>query len=304
MILLVALLLQAADLPSSVLESLTSDKVFAHIAELASDSYQGREAGTPGADKAAEYIEGKLKEWNLAPAGVRNMYFQPFSGEGKAMKNVLAWIPGSHAALKNEYVLIGAHYDHIGAMRDGEDKVNNGADDNASGTAVILEIARALGTMKEKPLRSILFGWWSGEEKGLLGSKFYVESPTVNLRAVVACLNLDMVGRNAEDTIDIEGTGCSPDLRALFDRVNSRKIFKSINYGVKEVKNDTDHFHFFKAGIPAVEFFSGYHADYHKPGDESEKITKPKLEKVARFVSIAAWELANSKTRPAFKKGK
>ncbi|HEU4339895.1 MAG TPA: M20/M25/M40 family metallo-hydrolase [Planctomycetota bacterium] len=302
MLLLVAFLLQAADLPKSVLESMTSDGIFAHITELASDAYQGREAGTPGEVKAAEYLEGKLKEWKIAPAGVRSMYFQPFSGEGKAMKNVLGWIPGAHAQLKNEFVLIGAHYDHIGMMRDGDDRINNGADDNASGTAVALEIARALGSMKVKPARSVLFGWWSGEERGLLGSKHYVDNPTVNLRAIVACLNLDMVGRNAEDSIDIEGTGCSPDLRTLFDRVNSRKIFKSINYGVKEVKGDTDHFHFFKAGIPAVEFFSGYHADYHKPGDESEKITKPKLEKVARFVAIAAWELANSKSRPAFKK--
>src|SRR5688572_11379138 len=225
MLLLIALLLQAADLPASVLDSLTSDKVFAHISELASDAYEGREAGTPGADKAAEYIQGKLKEWKLAPAGVRGMYFQPFGSEKRVMKNVLAVLPGSHATLKNEFVLIGAHYDHIGMDRSGDDRVNNGADDNASGSAVALEIARAFAELKEKPARSILFAWWSGEEKGLLGSKHYVEAPTVDLRRIVACLNLDMVGRNSEDSIDIEGTGCSPDLRALFDRVNSRKIF-------------------------------------------------------------------------------
>jgi Zn-dependent M28 family amino/carboxypeptidase len=304
MILLVAFLLQTADLPQSVVDSIASDKIFAHIAEIASDDYQGRDAGAAGSDKAAEYIAGKLKEWKLSPGGVRGMYFQPFTGNGRAMKNVIAVLPGANIALKHEFVLIGAHYDHIGTVATGEDHVNNGADDNASGTAVVLEIARAFAEMKVKPARSVVFAWWSGEEVGLLGSKHFVENPTVDLRRVVACLNLDMVGRNDENEIDIEGTGCSPDLRTLFDRVNSRKIFSKISYAVKEVKADTDHFHFYKAGIPAVEFFSGYHADYHKPGDEAEKITKPKLEKVGRFVAISAWELGNSKTRPRYQKAK
>ena len=304
MILLLAFLFQTSEPPEALIESITADAVFQHITELASDAYEGREAGTAGADKAAEYIAAKFKEWKLAPAGVRNMYFQPFAVEGKATRNVLAVLPGSNAALKNEFVLIGAHYDHLGVSASGADRVNNGADDNASGTAAVLEIARAFAALKDRPARSILFALWSGEEKGLLGSKFFVESPTVNLRTVVACLNLDMVGRNAEDAIDIEGTGCSPDLKALFERVNGRKIFAKINFGVKEVKDDTDHFWFYKSGIPAVEFFSGYHADYHKPGDESEKITKPKLEKVGRFVAISAWSLATAKTRPAFKKVK
>lgn len=306
MILLVAFLLQTTttDPATTLAESIKADAVFAHVAEIASDAYEGREAGTPGADKAAEYLQAKLKEWKLAPAGARGVYFQNFSANGKPAKNVLAVLPGSHAKLKNEFVLIGAHYDHIGATRRGEDRVNNGADDNASGTATVLEIAHAFSMLKEKPARSILFAWWSGEEKGLLGSKHWTENPTVNIRAVAACLNLDMVGRNAESAIDIEGTGCSPDLKLLFERVNGRKIFDKISFDVQEVKADTDHYWFYKSGIPAVEFFSGYHADYHKPGDEAEKIVKPKLEKVGRFVAISAWELANAKTRPAFKEVK
>lgn len=306
MILLVAFLLQTttSDLPPTLLDSITADGVFAHVSELASDAYQGREAGTAGADKAADYIAGKLKEWKLAPAGVRGMYFQPFAVNGKGTRNVLAYLQGSHPALKNEFVLIGAHYDHIGMAERGGDPVNNGADDNASGTAAVLEIARAYASMKERPARSILFAWWSGEEKGLLGSKHFVDNPTVPLRSIIACLNLDMVGRNAEDAIDIEGTGCSPDLKAVFERANGRKIFAKISYDVKEVKADTDHYHFYLSGIPAVEFFSGYHADYHKPGDETEKISKPKLEKVGRFVAVATWYLANAKTRPKHQKVK
>ena len=304
LLLAVLLCVQSTEPPAALVDSITADAAFAHIAELASDAYQGREAGTPNADKAADYIVGKLKEWKIAPAGTRGMYFQPFSIEGKATKNILAILPGSHASLKNEIVLIGAHYDHIGLSRGGDDKINNGADDNASGTAVVLEVAKAFAALKERPARSILFAWWSAEEKGLVGSKFFVDNPTVNLRAVTACLNLDMVGRNAEDEIDIEGTGCSPDLKPMFERINARKIFSKINFGVTEVKNDTDHYWFYMTGIPAVEFFSGYHADYHKPGDESEKITKGKLEKVGRFVALSAWDLASGKKRPAYKKVK
>ena len=302
MLLLVAFLLQttAGDPLAPITDPITADSVFKHVLELSSDAYEGREAGTRGADKAAEYIAGKLKEWKLGPAGVSGSYFQPFKVGGKPTKNVLGVIVGSDPALKREFVLIGAHYDHIGLERGGDDRVNNGADDNASGTAAVLEIARALAAHKVRPARSILFGWWSGEEKGLLGSKYYVDHPTIALGSIVACLNLDMVGRNVEDKIDIEGTGSSPDLKTLFDKVNERKIFASINYEVKAVKDDTDHYWFYQSGIPAVEFFSGFHADYHRPGDESEKITKPKLEKVGRFVAIAAWELAMAKTKPAF----
>jgi Zn-dependent M28 family amino/carboxypeptidase len=299
MFLVLALLLQA---PAPVIDEITAESVYAHVAELASDAYQGREAGTPGADKAADYIAKKLSDWKLAPAGVRGMFFQPFDANGKATKNVLAFIQGSHTTLKNEFVLIGAHYDHIGVGGRGEDTINNGADDNASGTAAVLEIARAMASQKERPARSVLFAFWSGEEKGLLGSKYFVDHPTVNLRNVIACLNLDMVGRNAEDAIDIEGTGCSNDLKACFERVNLKKIFAKISYQVKEVKQDTDHYWFYATGIPAVEFFSGYHADYHKPGDESEKVVKKKLERVGRFVAHAAWDLAGAKPRPGFKK--
>ena len=305
--LLVALLLlqtQSADPPAALIESITADGVFKHLQELSSDAYEGREAGTPGADKAAEYLAARLKEWKLKPAGEGGSWFQPFKAAGKPSRNVLAVIPGSDPALKREYVLIGAHYDHIGMGGQGEDTINNGADDNASGTSTALEIARALASLKERPKRSILFGWWSGEEKGLLGSKHYVDHPTVDLKSIVACLNLDMVGRNAEDSIDIEGTGSSPDLKAVFERVNERKFFAKINFGTPQVKADTDHYWFYMSGIPAVEFFSGYHADYHKPGDHAEKITKAKLEKVGRFVALAAWELATAKSRPAYKKVK
>ena len=304
MILLLAFLLQTttSDPATDLAASITAEGAFKHVAELASDAYEGREAGTAGADKAAEYLAARLKEWKLAPAGPKGAWFQPFKAGGKPARNVLGAILGSDPALKKEFVLIGAHYDHIGLERRGEDRINNGADDNASGTAVALEIARALASMKTKPARSILFGWWSGEEKGLLGSRPFTQNPTVDLKSIVACLNLDMVGRNAEDELDIEGTGCSPDLKALFEKVNEKKYFAKISFAQTGVLNDTDHYWFYMAGIPAVEFYSGKHADYHAPGDEAEKISKTKLERVGKLVAVSAWELANAKTRPGFQK--
>src|SRR5262245_6626297 len=211
--LLLAFLIQ---LPAEALESIKADEAFEHVKVLASDEYEGREAGTPGNDKAARYIADLLKKWKLKPAGPRGDYFQPFD----KTQNVLAIVEGSDPKLKKEFVAIGAHFDHIGLSRGGTDRVNNGADDNASGTATVLEVAQAFAALKERPKRSILFGWWSSEEKGLLGSRHFVKNPTVDLKSIVAYLNLDMVGRNEADKIDIEGTGCSPDLKALFDKVN------------------------------------------------------------------------------------
>ncbi len=302
MLLLFAALLLPQALSRDALQGITEAEAFAHVKELADDSYMGREAGTEGADKAAEYIVALLKKWGLKPGASDGAWLQPFAG---GMKNVLAVVEGSDPKLKGEFVAVGAHYDHIGMIkRRCADPINNGADDNASGTAAVLEVAQAFASLKDKdrPKRSVLFAWWSGEEKGLLGSRHFVKNPTVKLASVVAYLNLDMVGRGTPATIDIEGTGCSPDLKALFEKVNAAKVFWKIKYDVVEVKPDTDHYPFWEAGVPAVEFFSGYHADYHKPGDEAEKIDKTKLETVGRFVALSAWDLAVAAKRPGFQK--
>lgn len=303
--LLVVLLAQTkdAEFPKEALEGIKADEAFEHVRVLASDEYEGREAGTPGNDRAARYLAERLKAMGLKPAGVAANYLQPFQGGGKT-QNVLGWIEGSDPKLKREYVAIGAHFDHLGANGRGDDKIFNGADDNASGTATVLEVAQAFAELKTKPKRSLLVGFWSAEEKGLLGSRHYVKSPTVDLRMIVAYLNLDMVGRNDTATMAIEGTGCSPDLRKVFDRVNEGGLFKTLDYGITGVKSDTDHFPFYEAKVPAVEFFSDYHADYHKASDSAEKISKEKLERTGRFVALAAWDLANSAGRPAWQRAK
>ncbi|MBI2931784.1 MAG: M20/M25/M40 family metallo-hydrolase [Planctomycetes bacterium] len=297
-LLLAAILAQS--LPREALESIQAKEAFEHVRVLASDEYEGREAGTHGNDEAARYIADRLDRWHLKPAG-SDGYLQPFQA-GRRTQNVLARLEGADPALNGETVVIGAHFDHIGmaASNVEGDRIYNGADDNASGTAVVLEVAQAFATLKEPPKRSVLFAWWSAEEKGLQGSRHFVRHPTVALKGVVAYLNLDMVGRNDPGAIDIEGTGCSPDLRALFEGVNRSKIFSKIGYETERIKPDTDHYPFYRAGIPAVEFFSGYHDDYHQPGDHVDKVSKEKLERVGRFVALAAWELANAEKRPGF----
>ena len=291
-----------ANPPHEAMESIRADEAFEHVRVLASDEYEGRGVGTAGDAKAVEYIVGHLKKWKLAPAGKDGGFVQPFRIP-ESTHNVLAMREGADEKRKAQVVAIGAHFDHLGrgARRSG-DAIYNGADDNASGTAVVLEIAQAFGELDTPPARTVLFAWWSAEERGLLGSKHFVSHPTVPIDSIVAYLNLDMVGRNEPDRIDIEGTGCSPDLRALFDRVNRGGFFREINYDVVHVKADTDHYPFYRAGVPAVEFFSGYHADYHAPTDSAEKIAKEKLERVGRFVARAIWELANATERPAYRK--
>lgn len=300
MIVLLAALLQA-EIPSDALESIRAEEAYEHVRVLASDEYGGREAGSPGEEKAAAYIERFLRQWALAPRGDERGYAQRF-GSKKNFRNVIAVLEGAGASLKGEYVAIGAHFDHLGTSpRLKGDAIFNGADDNASGTAVVLEIAQAFAGLSKRPARSILVCFWSAEEKGLLGSTHFVKQPTVPIGSIVAYLNLDMVGRNSADELEIEGTGSSPQFRPLFERVN-RRLFQRLKFDVLEVKNDTDHFPFYQAGVPAVEFFSGYHADYHRASDEAEKVSREKLERTGRLVASAAWELAEAAGRPEFRR--
>ncbi|HKS16271.1 MAG TPA: M20/M25/M40 family metallo-hydrolase, partial [Planctomycetota bacterium] len=206
----------------------------AHLAELAGDAYEGRNAGYPGNDKAAEYIAAHFKKIGLRPAGEKDekgqaTWFQSFKVDERPTRNVLGFVEGSDPALKSEYVIIGAHHDHVGKegqasqgrmpklKSDPDDKVWNGADDNGSGTVTVLEIAQSFMEGKLRPKRSILFMTFSGEEWGLLGSKHYVANPLVPLEKTVAMINLDMVGRNGTKPLEVMAIATSaewPDLVA------------------------------------------------------------------------------------------
>lgn len=208
-------------------------------------------------------------------------------------QNVAAFHRGSDSSMRDEVVVLGAHYDHIG-QSDRTGETNFGADDNGSGTAALLEIAQAFGTSKIETPRTILFLFFSGEEKGLIGSKRYVDQPVIPLDHTVAMLNMDMVGRNDPRRIDVLGANEHPKLYASARRAaaNRRVGGLRIEKGGQEYFQRSDHFPFHERGVPVLFFFSGVHDDYHRPTDTAEKIHPEKIARVARTIFLTAADLA------------
>ena len=236
-------------------------------------------------------------------------------------QNVVAIWEGSDPTLKNEMVAIGAHYDHVGTNPNaqGPDKIWNGADDDGSGTVSVLSIAEALAKAPKRPKRSVLFVWHCGEEKGLWGSNYFNKFPTVDIKNVIAQLNIDMIGRsrrpddtdkrNAEltdaNSIYVIGKDMmSSTLGAVVDATN--KQYQNLRYDTKydDPKDPnrfffrSDHFNYAQNGIPITFWFDGVHEDYHQPGDEPQKIDYDKMEKVARTIMLTLLELTDLKERP------
>ena len=234
-------------------------------------------------------------------------------------QNVVAVWEGSDPVLKAEYVALGAHYDHVGRCAPaGEDTICNGADDDGSGTTALLGMAEALAKAPTRPKRSILFVWHCGEEKGLWGSRYFTEYPTVPLNQVVTQLNIDMIGRSKKegdtnprnreltgpDAVYVIGsTMMSTELGELVNNVN--KSFLNLAYDTKyDDPNDpnrffsrSDHYNYARKGIPIIFFFDGVHEDYHRPGDSAEKIDYVKMEKITRTIYMTLWEVANRASR-------
>lgn len=237
-------------------------------------------------------------------------------------RSIVAMIEGSDAKLKDEYVLVSAHFDHDGA--DGP-RVFNGADDDGSGTVGLTEIAEAYALAAaagQRPRRSVIFAAWNSEERGLLGAWAYTEDPIVPLDRIVAVLNMDMIGRNEEvqvggggrfrgleiqtaesnaNATNIIGTVRSPDLRAAFDGANqATRLDLRYRYdnNASNLMRRSDHWPFIQRGIPGVWVHTGLHPDYHTMYDRPEKINYPKMQKIAQMVYQASWDLANQATRP------
>ena len=225
-------------------------------------------------------------------------------------ENVLAFIEGSDATLKNEIVVVSAHYDHIGIVN-GE--INNGADDDGSGTVSAMEIAEAFIQAKNEgngPKRSILILHVSGEEKGLFGSDYYTRHPVYPLENTVCDLNIDMIGRLDEAHKDNEkyvyligSDRLSMDLHNISEEVNKQTSKLSLDYTFNSEDDPnqfyyrSDHYNFAKNNIPVIFYFSGVHEDYHKPGDDPEKILYDKMCSIAQLVFSTAWDLANQPER-------
>ncbi|MBS1913365.1 MAG: M28 family peptidase [Bacteroidetes bacterium] len=222
----------------------------------------------------------------------------------RAVRNVVGVVRG--ARLPDEYVVIGAHYDHIGHGRRGDasgrslrDTIFNGADDNASGTAAMLLAAEAFASLRndQRPARSLLFIAFSGEEKGLYGSRAYVERPSVPNRDVAAMINLDMVGRNQPNRLSVAGTTRSTLLDEMLAKAN-RDEPMDLAFDLEQMFSRSDQASFAACGIPVLFFSSGLHPDYHRPGDEPQKIDVAKVAHVARLAARTAWVIAEWPERP------
>jgi hypothetical protein len=217
--------------------------------------------------------------------------------------NVAAVLRGSDPVLRNEYVVLSAHLDHVGV---GEpvngDSIYNGADDDASGNAALVEVAEALASLPTRPRRSVVFLHVSGEEKGLLGSEWYSDHPTVPLSQVVANVNVDMIGRNDPDSVVVIGK----DYSTLGEVVNAvRERHPELNlvaaddiWPEQRFFFRSDHFNFARKEVPAIFFFSGVHPDYHRPSDEVDKIDADKAARVARYIFYTVGDIASTAERP------
>jgi hypothetical protein len=273
------------------------------IAFLASDSLVGRETGTPQELVAAEYLLERMKNIGLLPKGNAGTYFQTFSFKPKTDPHSEAQFISGDSTITgtnvigyvdngaNKTVIIGAHYDHLGMGGEGSlyaegEAIHNGADDNASGVGVLLQLAdRLKDTLSGS---NYLFMAFSGEEMGLLGSNYFAKNPTIDLDQMSYMINMDMVGRLRDDkTLSVSGTGTSP----IWNQV-----LNSTNPGFKLVLSESgvgpsDHTSFYLQNIPVLHFFTGQHEDYHKPTDDADKLNYEGMEMIGEYILDVIAEL-------------
>ncbi len=281
--------------------TITSHELHAHVGLLADDMLEGREAGSRGGHAAAKYLLQHLQESGLQPAGTNGRFSQPFHGN---FQNLLALLPGSDPDLKHETLVVGAHFDHVGygTRRNSYGPtgfIHNGADDNASGVATLLEVIDAFAQVDHRPRRSILFAFWDGEEKGLLGSKHWIRNPTVPLASVRLAVNIDMVGRLTKGRIEVMGSRTAAGLRRL---LSTRSL--SSGHWVDftwEYKDNSDHWTFFEAGFPSLCLHTGLHDDYHRPSDDAEKINIEGIREVSGYLLEQISTLADADQLPGFR---
>ncbi|MCC7476793.1 MAG: M20/M25/M40 family metallo-hydrolase [Pirellulales bacterium] len=284
----------------AALHTISCEEIHRHIEVLADDVYEGREAGSRGGQAAARYLVEHLEHNGLQPAGEEGTFRQKFNDQ---CCNLLALLPGDDPALDKELVVIGAHYDHVGHGRKKPKQgalgaIHNGADDNASGTSVILELIEAFSQSRLRTRRSILFALWDSEEKGLLGSKHWVAHPTMPLDCVRFNFTVDMVGRLRDERLIVIGTRSGFGSRRLLSDTGVDSMKLDFSW---DVKANSDHWPFMQQGIPAALFHTGLHADYHRPTDDADRINQDGMQQIARYILSALIRAANENTLPKFR---
>lgn len=282
-----------------------SGRMMQTVRYLSDEKLQGRGLGSAGLEQAADYIAEAFRQAGLKPGGDNGSYFQHFTAAGedgkqKPLKNVVAVIPGRHPRLSSENLVFGAHYDHLGlgwpdVREDNQGQVHHGADDNASGVAVMLELAHTMGR-KFQPDRNIVFVAFSAEEAGRHGSRYYVKTQKdYPLSKSIGMLNLDSVGRLFDKKLMVLGAESATEWPHIFRGIGFVTGIPSVM--VSEPLDASDQISFHEAGVPAVQLFSGAHKDYHRPGDTADKIDAEGLVKVAE-VSKQVVEYLASREQP------
>jgi hypothetical protein len=281
--------------------------ILEHIKYLSSDELEGRYPGSKGSDLAIDYIATDYKRSRLSSLGSDDylQFFDFTNQQGKKIKipNVVGMIPGT--TLKDEYIVIGAHFDHLGyggahsgSLEMNSSAIHNGADDNASGIAGMLELASKLSSERKKIKRSLIFIAFNAEEQGIFGSKYFVKNSPVNTSNIITMINLDMIGRLNNLSLNISGTGTSPLFNNILDKI-SKKHYLNINKN-PEGFGPSDHSSFYSNNIPVLFFFTGGHSDYHKPSDDWNKINSSGQKKIVDMIYDVVLEIDNNTKRPKF----
>jgi len=263
-----------------------------------------------GGDKTLEQLEAAIDETGAPQSfvlqGVEVRGQVNIVASKTPVRNVIGVLPGA-GQLAGEYVVVGAHYDHVGmggmgSLAPGTVAVHNGADDNGSGTVTMLEVARACAQSKSPNRRSLIFMAFTAEESGLLGSLHYVRNPRWPLEKTVAMVNLDMVGRLLNDELTVYGTGTAEEFASQIDRLNQPYQFKLVK--VPQGRGASDHASFYDAKIPVYHFFTGLHNDYHRPSDDVDKLNVDGMVRISRLVADVVCELADAADRPRLREVK
>ena len=292
--------------------TISAEELKTHLYKFASNEFQGRRVGEPGQKLAAEFLKSYYESENIdSPFGGTN-YYQTipssfFNGKYGSSENVLAYIEGTE--YPEEVIIISSHLDHLGVSKDG--LINNGADDDGSGTVALMEMVQAFKLAKDAgyaPKRSILFIHLTAEEIGKRGSEFYTLHPVFPLEKTITNLNIDMIGRidnyheNNKDYIYLIGSDrLSKELHYISEKVNTSFFNINLDYrfnkedDINDYYNRSDHYNFAFYGIPVIFYFNGEHNDYHKVTDTPDKIDYPLLEKRTKLIFATAWQIANQK---------
>ncbi|MEX0726708.1 MAG: M20/M25/M40 family metallo-hydrolase [Planctomycetaceae bacterium] len=289
------------ELINAAMNSIRADGLKKHTLFLASDTLEGREAGSQGGRAAGAYLLDVIKKSGLKAKGDSGFYTQEF---GDDYRNLLAYLPGGEPQLAEEFVVIGAHYDHVGYGNSQNSfgplgQIHNGADDNASGVAGLVEVIKALTQQPLRLKRPILFAFWDAEEKGLLGSEYWIDAPTVPLSSIGLYVNLDMIGRLPTQGLTMYGVRTAPGLRQwIAERNRTTDVEIVFDW---TIKRDSDHYPFYEKRIPFLMPHTGLHDDYHRPSDDPEKLNWQGMEQVTRLIFQMAVAAANADGLPTFR---